>query len=42
MSSAVAEMGDHDRAKWSEKWGGAAVPLSVGGVGSPPKTVWPG
>jgi len=27
-SSAVAEMGDSDRAKWAEKWG-AAVPLSV-------------
>jgi len=29
-SSAFAEMGDRDRAKWVEKWG-TGVPLSVGG-----------
>jgi len=28
--SAAAEMGDRARAKWAEKWGGVAVPLSVG------------
>ena len=27
-SSVVAEIGDRARAKWAEKWGGAAVPLS--------------
>jgi len=33
-SSAVAEMGgDRAKAKWAEKWGGAAVPLSVGELG---------
>jgi len=32
--SAAVEMGDHARAKWAEKWGGAAVPRSVGGAGS--------
>ena len=30
QSSAVAEMGDHARAKCAEKWVGGAVPLSVG------------
>jgi len=40
-SSAVAEMGDCARAKWAEK-GGAAVPLSVGGAGSPSNTMSPG
>ena len=41
-SSAVAEMGDRARAKWAKKWG-AAVPLSVGGAGSPSNTMspWP-
>jgi len=29
-SLAVVEMGDRARAKWAEKWAGAAVPLSVG------------
>jgi len=29
-SSAVAEMGDHARAKWAKKWGDD-VTLSVGG-----------
>jgi len=28
-SSAVAGTGDRVRAKWAEKWGGVAVPLSV-------------
>jgi len=32
-SSAVAEIGDRARAKWAEKCGGAAVPLSVGELG---------
>ena len=32
-SAAVAEMGDRARAKRAEKWGGAAVPLSVGQLG---------
>jgi len=27
---------------WTEKWGGAAVLLSVGGAGSPCNTMWPG
>jgi len=31
--STVAEMGDRARAKWAEKWPGAAVPLSVGKLG---------
>ena len=37
-SSAVAEIGDHARRKWAEKWG-AAVSLSVGGAGSPSNSV---
>jgi len=41
-SSAVAEMGDRARAKWAEKWGGAAVPISVGRAGSPSNTMWSG
>jgi len=32
-SSAVAETDDRARAKWAEKWGWAAVPLSVGELG---------
>ena len=39
-SSAVAEMGD--RARWAEKWGGAAVPLSVEEAGSPSNTMTAG
>jgi len=30
-SSAAAEVGDRARAKWAEKWGGAAVLLSMAG-----------
>jgi len=41
--SAIARMGDRARAKWAEKWGGAAVSLSVEGrAGSPSNTVSPG
>jgi len=32
-SSEVAEMGDRARAKWAEKWGRSAVPLSVRELG---------
>jgi len=28
-------MGDCARKKWTKKWGGAAVPLSMGRAGSP-------
>jgi len=27
---------------WAEKWGGAAVPVSMGGAGSPSNTMSPG
>jgi len=41
-SSAVAEMGDHARAKWAKNWGwGCCAPFS-GGAGSPSNTIWPG
>jgi len=38
--SAVAEMGDRAKAKWAEKWG-AAMPLSLGGAGSPSNIMLP-
>ena len=34
-------MGDRERAKWAEKWGLHAVPLSVHGRGSPFNTLSP-
>ena len=41
-SSAVAEMGDRGHYRHGPKRGGAAVPLSWGGAGSPSNTMWPG
>ena len=42
-SSAVAEMGDRlATVDMGRKWGGAAVPLSVGRAGSPSNTMSPG
>ena len=35
-------MGKRARAKWAEKWEGTAVPLSVGGAGSPSNKMPPG
>ena len=40
--SAAAEMGGRARAKWAEKWVGAAVLPSVEGAGSPSNTTSPG
>jgi len=43
MFCAVAEMGDRLATRdMGRKVGTAAVPLSVGGAGSPSKTMWPG
>jgi len=42
-SSAVAEMADGlATTDMGQKVGGGAVPLSVGGAGSPSNTMWPG